>query len=229
MEEFDENLDLTIVDFMRKIRTVHIHQQSAVPSAVGAPQYESDTTPTTLTDEEKEQKLQKFIVSNNLGKPNLRAAFLNSSLREAIELMRPANALLKRAPSTTDRLSDVHHVFIIDDTTGKPLFELTPGCVLSSSRSRLASACFGESSRASSTRFYRNRKLPAFNNTYKQNKSLLLRNVRELSERERERERFCHTKNNAKIILFSSFLFNSTQKISLKSSLKRHQITQHDE
>ncbi|CAL6361720.1 unnamed protein product [Bathycoccus prasinos] len=44
-----------------------------------------------------------------------------------MELMRPANALLKRAPSTTDRLSDVHHVFIIDDTTGKPLFELTPG------------------------------------------------------------------------------------------------------
>ena len=163
MEEFDENLDLTIVDFMRKIRTVHIRQQSAVPSAIGAPQYESDTTTTTtLTDEEKEQKLKKFIVSNNLGKPNLRAAFLNSSLREAMELMRPANALLKRAPSTTDRLSDVHHVFIIDDTTGKPLFELTPGCVLELVSLPARERVFWRVEPCELHSIYRNRKLPAF-------------------------------------------------------------------
>jgi hypothetical protein len=163
MEEFDENLDLTIVDFMRKIRTVHIQQQSAVPSAIGAPQYESDTTTTTtLTDEEKEQKLKKFIVSNNLGKPNLRAAFLNSSLREAMELMRPANALLKRAPSTTDRLSDVHHVFIIDDTTGKPLFELTPGCVLELVALPARERVFWRVEPCELHSIYRNRKLPTF-------------------------------------------------------------------
>ena len=86
MEEFDENLDLTIVDFMRKIRTEHIQL--------------------------------------------LRVAFLTSSLREVMELMRPANALLKRAPTSSERLSDVHHVFIIEEETGKPLFELTPGSVL---------------------------------------------------------------------------------------------------
>ena len=157
-----ENLDLTIVDFMRKIRTVHIQQQSAVPSVICAPQYESDTTTTTtLTDEEKEQKLQKFIVSNNLGKPNLRAAFLNSSLREAMELMRPANALLKRAPSTTDRLSDVHHVFIIDDTTGKPLFELTPGCVLELVALPARERVFWRVEPCELHSIYRNRKLPA--------------------------------------------------------------------
>ena len=130
MEEFDENLDLTIVDFMRKIRTEHIQLQSTMPPAVGVPQYESDTTTTSATDEDQKQKLQKFIVSNNVGKPNLRAAFLTSSLREVMELMRPANALLKHAHTSSERLSDVHHVFIIEEETGKPLFELTPGSVL---------------------------------------------------------------------------------------------------
>jgi len=51
-------------------------------------------------------------------------------LREVMELMRPANALLKHAPTSSERLSDVHHVFIIEEETGKPFFELTPGCVL---------------------------------------------------------------------------------------------------
>ena len=36
---------------------------------------------------------------------------------------------------------------------------------------------------------------------------VLFLGMRELSERERERERFCHTKNNAKITLLSPFLF----------------------
>jgi hypothetical protein len=47
-----------------------------------------------------------------------------------MELMRPANALLKHAHTSSERLPDVHHVFIIEEETGKPLFELTPGSVL---------------------------------------------------------------------------------------------------
>ena len=129
---------------------------------MGAPLDEADKAPTTVTDEEKEQKLQKLIVSNNLGKPNLRAAFLNSSLREAMELMRPANALLKRAPSTTDRLSDVHHVFIIGDTTGKPLFELTPGCVLELVVLPARERMFWRVEPCGLHSIYRNRKLAAF-------------------------------------------------------------------
>ena len=138
MEEFDENLDLTIVDFMSKIRTEHIQQQSEIPSAIGVPQYGSDTTTTitttatTITDEEQSKNLHSHMIvgANTLGKPNLRAAFLNSSLREVMELMRPANVLHKHAPTLSDRLSDAHHVFIIEEKNGKPLFELTPGCVL---------------------------------------------------------------------------------------------------
>ena len=46
---------------------------------------------------------------------------------------------------------------------------------------------------------------------------VLFLGMRELSEREIERERFCHTKNNAKITLLSPFSFHSS-KIFLKSS-----------
>ena len=123
MNEFDENLDLTIVDFMSKIRTEHIQQQSEIPSAIGVPQYGSDTTTTitttatTITDEEQSKNLHSHMIvgANTLGKPNLRAAFLNSSLREVMELMRPANVLHKHAPTLSDRLSDAHHVFIIEE------------------------------------------------------------------------------------------------------------------
>jgi len=45
---------------------------------------------------------------------------------------------------------------------------------------------------------------------------VLFLGMRELSERERERERFCHTKNNAKITLL--FFFSIRHKIFLKSS-----------
>jgi len=61
---------------------------------------------------------------------------------------------------------------------------------------------------------------------------VLFLGMRELSERERERERFCHTKNNAKITLLLLFLFDSSQNFSQKLvfvELKRHQITQHNE
>ena len=46
---------------------------------------------------------------------------------------------------------------------------------------------------------------------------VLFLGMRELSERARERERFCHTKNNAKITSFS-FFFSIRHKIFLKSS-----------
>ena len=48
---------------------------------------------------------------------------------------------------------------------------------------------------------------------------VLFLGMRELSERERERERerFCHTKNNAKIILFSSFSFQFDTKFLSKA------------
>jgi len=45
---------------------------------------------------------------------------------------------------------------------------------------------------------------------------VLFLGMRELSERERERERFCHTKNNAKITLLSPF-FDSSQKFFSKA------------
>ena len=123
---------------MSKIGIEHIQQQSEIPSAIGVPQYGSDTTTTTtttattITDEEQSKNLHSHMIvgANTLGKPNLRAAFLNSSLREVMELMRPANVLHKHAPTLSDRLSDAHHVFIIEEKNGKPLFELTPGCVL---------------------------------------------------------------------------------------------------
>jgi hypothetical protein len=46
---------------------------------------------------------------------------------------------------------------------------------------------------------------------------VLFLGMRELSERERERERFCHTKNNAKITLLSPFSFRFVTKFFSKA------------
>lgn len=133
LEDFEGNLNLSIVDFTKRMRSKKNVNNAHVQQATMSKNLTADET----TDEDKRKNVSpngpfakegKETEDDELlsGKPNLRVTFLQSLLRDAMELMRPNNISGHRKQ---DRFSDVHHVFVINEN-GEPLFELTPGDIL---------------------------------------------------------------------------------------------------